>query len=130
MREALRRLRSRGFDGSSARTRWGAVAVRGDSMRPTLRPGDACLVRYGAVIRPGMIVVARLPGRPLGIKRASLHDEDGWWLESEDPRNGTDSATFGSVGEADVLGRVVLRYWPNPAWLGSGARPSPSRRWR
>jgi phage repressor protein C with HTH and peptisase S24 domain len=108
--------------------RWGAVAVAGDSMRPTLRPGDACLVRYGAAVRPGMVVVARLPGRPLGVKRASLHDEGGWWLESDDPLHGTDSATFGSVSDVDVLGRVVLRYWPRPAWLTAGDRPSASRK--
>ncbi|MDQ1673519.1 MAG: Peptidase S24-like, partial [Frankiaceae bacterium] len=40
--------------------RWGVVAVAGNSMRPTLRPGDACLVRYGAPIRSGDVVVARL----------------------------------------------------------------------
>jgi phage repressor protein C with HTH and peptisase S24 domain len=108
--------------------RWGAVAVAGDSMRPTLRPGDACLVQYGAAIRPGMVVVARLPNRPLGVKRASLHDGDGWWLESDDPLHGTDSATFGAVPDADVVGRVVLRYWPRPAWLATGDRPSPPRR--
>ena len=108
---------------------WGAVLVSGDSMRPTLRPGDACLVRYGARIEPGMVVVARLPARPLGIKRATLHDEaDGWWLESDDPLNGTDSATFGFVPESDVLGRVVLRYWPRPAWLSVGGLPFSARR--
>jgi phage repressor protein C with HTH and peptisase S24 domain len=98
--------------------RWGVVAVAGNSMRPTLRPGDACFVRYGAPIRSGDVVVARLPARPLGIKRAALHDGDGWWLSSDDPMQGTDSATFGSVDDADVLGRVLLRYWPEPAWLG------------
>jgi phage repressor protein C with HTH and peptisase S24 domain len=106
--------------------RCGVVAVAGNSMQPTLRPGDACLVRYGATIRPGDVVVAQLPARPLGIKRAALHDEDGWWLSSDDPGQGTDSATFGSVDDADVLGRVVLRYWPRPAWLGR-SRPSSSR---
>jgi phage repressor protein C with HTH and peptisase S24 domain len=107
---------------------WGAVLVSGDSMRPTLRPNDACLVRYGARIEPGMVVVAQLPGRPLGIKRAALHDDaDGWWLESDDPLNGTDSATFGFVPDAQVLGRVVLRYWPRPTWLGAGGRPSSAR---
>jgi hypothetical protein len=94
-------------------------------MRPTLRPGDACLVHYRASIRPGNVVVARLPARPLGIKRAALHDAQGWWLASDDPRNGTDSATFGSIPDDDVLGRVLLRYWPRPAWLGE--RSSRSR---
>lgn len=125
MRSALRALSGRVRDALGG---WGAVLVSGDSMRPTLRPGDACLVRYGARIEPGMVVVARLPARPLGIKRATLYDDaDGWWLESDDPLNGTDSATFGFVPDAAVLGRVVLRYWPRPAWLGSGGRPSSAR---
>lgn len=99
--------------------RFGIVAVAGDSMRPTLRPGDACLVHYGAPVREGHVVVARLPRRPLGIKRAALHDADGWFLVSDDPLNGTDSATFGSVPDSDVLGRVLLRYWPRPAWFAA-----------
>jgi phage repressor protein C with HTH and peptisase S24 domain len=94
------------------------VAVAGDSMRPTLRPGDLLLVCYGGVVATDDVVVARLPGRGLGVKRAALHDGDGWWLASDDPRYGTDSATFGSVAEEDVLGRVVARYWPRPAWFG------------
>src|SRR4051794_29447296 len=119
-----------GFVAVSARwlaTGFGIVAVSGDSMQPTLHPGDACLVRHGARIREGHVVVARLPDRPLGIKRAMLHDEDGWFLVSDDPRRGTDSATFGSVPDADVLGRVLLRYWPRPTWFGAD---DPARRRR
>jgi phage repressor protein C with HTH and peptisase S24 domain len=86
-------------------------------MAPTLRPGDACLVRYGTTVRPGVLVVARLPARPLGVKRAADHDLDGWWLSSDNPAAGTDSATFGRVADEDVLGRVVARYWPRPAWF-------------
>jgi phage repressor protein C with HTH and peptisase S24 domain len=105
--------------------RLGVIGVAGDSMRPTLRPGDACLVRYGSRIRPGDLVVARLPSRPLGVKRAALHDADGWWLASDDPLHGTDSAAFGSVRDEDVLGRVLLRYWPRPSRLrGAGAARS------
>jgi phage repressor protein C with HTH and peptisase S24 domain len=94
-------------------------------MLPTLAPGDACLVLYGCRIRAGDVVVARLPGRPLGVKRARLHDGDGWWLSSDNPREGTDSATFGSVRDEDVLGRVLLRYWPRPAWLSRRDRSCP-----
>jgi phage repressor protein C with HTH and peptisase S24 domain len=115
---ALRRWRS----GLRSRLPFGVVGVAGDSMRPTLRPGDACLVRYGTRIREGHVVVARLPDRPLGVKRAVLHDADGWYLVSDDPLHGTDSATFGSVPDADVLGRVLLRYWPRPAWFGADRR--------
>lgn len=87
-------------------------------MLPTLAPGDACLVRWGARPRAGDVVVARLPGRPLGIKRARFCDADGWWLASDNPLEGTDSATFGQVADAALLGRIVLRYSPRPAWVG------------
>jgi nickel-type superoxide dismutase maturation protease len=96
---------------------FGVVAVANESMLPTLHPGDACLVHYGARVKEGHVVVARLPQRPLGVKRAMLHDADGWFLGSDNPARGTDSATFGSVPDADVVGRVVLRYWPRPAWF-------------
>jgi hypothetical protein len=101
-----------------------AVWVRGDSMLPTLRDGDACLVRWGARPRAGDVVVARLPpdaagvARPLGVKRLALLDSSGeCWLRSDNVGVGTDSAAFGTVAPTDVLGRVVLRYWPRPAWV-------------
>jgi phage repressor protein C with HTH and peptisase S24 domain len=93
-------------------------------MLPTLRDGDACLVRWDGRARVGDVVVARLPAgaggvaRPLGVKRLALRDEAGLcWLRSDNVGAGTDSAAFGMVAAADVLGRVVLRYWPRPAWL-------------
>jgi phage repressor protein C with HTH and peptisase S24 domain len=94
------------------------VAVEGASMTPTLRPGDACLVLWGARARLGDVVVARLPDRGLGVKRVALIETDGSaWLRSDNIAAGTDSATFGAVAGADVLGRVVARYWPRPALI-------------
>ncbi|MFC4112580.1 S24 family peptidase [Nonomuraea zeae] len=90
------------------------VRVEGDSMRPALLPGDWLLVRRGAAVHPGDLVVARLPGDPgqLIVKRAQWHGADGWWLESDNQRAGgrRDSWDFGPVDE--IVGRVVLRYWP------------------
>jgi hypothetical protein len=64
----------------------------------------------------GDVVVARLPDRGLGVKRLAFADADGtWWLRSDNVGVGTDSATFGTVPSADVLGRVIVRYWPYPA---------------
>jgi nickel-type superoxide dismutase maturation protease len=88
------------------------VVVSGDSMRPTLCAGDLCLVAYGVRIRQGDVVVARLPGRPLGVKRAVRRTADGWWLEGDDPTASTDSRTFGALSDDAVLGRVLIRYWP------------------
>ncbi|MFC6081605.1 S24 family peptidase [Sphaerisporangium aureirubrum] len=92
------------------------VRVAGDSMLPVLRPGDRLLVRRRALIRPGDLVVARLPGNPsqLIVKRAVLRAEDGWWLESENQRapGRKDSWDFGAVPDAGIVGRVTLRYAP------------------
>jgi phage repressor protein C with HTH and peptisase S24 domain len=91
-------------------------------MAPTLRDGDACLVLWGAPPRVGDVVVARLPDRGLGVKRlAFVEAGGGWWLRSDNVGPGADSATFGTVPAADVLGRVVLRYWPRPALIRSDA---------
>lgn len=80
-------------------------------MAPVLLAGDFLLVRYGVPPRPGDIVVVRLPGRPLGVKRAIRRTADGWWVEG-DARESTDSRSFGPVPSEAVLGRVVWRYWP------------------
>jgi hypothetical protein len=54
------------------------------------------------------VVLARfrtLPDR-LVVKRAGQESDGGWWLVSDNPFAGGDSATH---GVADVRGRVVLR---------------------
>jgi nickel-type superoxide dismutase maturation protease len=102
-----------------------AVEVTGDSMLPALRPGDWLLVRPGARIEPGSVVVARHPHREdlLIVKRAARRENDGWWLESDNQRAAgrQDSWDFGTVPDALIVGRVVLRYWPRPSlrfWRG------------
>jgi SOS-response transcriptional repressor LexA len=92
--------------------RWRFARVEGPSMLPTLRPGDRILVREGPV-RAGDLVVARRDGVLL-VKRAVFREDGGWWLESDNQRapGRRDSWDFGAVPDRDVLGRVVLRYWP------------------
>jgi type IV secretory pathway protease TraF len=86
-------------------------------MRPGLREGDRVLVDHRRRPVPGDRVVATLPGRGLGVKRAverrtTALGEPGWWLVSDDPDHGTDSRVFGAVAESDVLAVVVIRIWP------------------
>jgi phage repressor protein C with HTH and peptisase S24 domain len=91
-----------------------AVLVRGPSMAPTLRHGDALLVRRGGrVTRPGDVVVARFRARPdlLGVKRAVRAAAGGWEVRGDNPLVTDDSRAY---GVADVVGRVVARYWPRP----------------
>ena len=93
-----------------------AVLVRGPSMAPTLRDGDALLVRRGARVRPGRVVVARFRSRPdlLVVKRAVHEQDGGWWVQGDNEFVADDSRAY---GVADVIGRVFLRYWPRPGRL-------------
>ena len=88
-------------------------------MLPTLRDGDRLLVRYGARVRPGALVVARFPDGTLGVKRAveqrrTSSGAAGWWLLSDNPDEGVDSRHRGPVAEDQVLAVVRLRVWPSP----------------
>jgi nickel-type superoxide dismutase maturation protease len=90
--------------------------VTGESMLPTLEPGDHVLVRPWGRVRAGDVVVARHPHRPdqMIVKRAVHRADDGWWLESDNQRAAgrQDSWDFDAVPDRLVLGRVVVRYRP------------------
>jgi phage repressor protein C with HTH and peptisase S24 domain len=99
--------------------RWGVARVRGASMLPTLRHGDRLLVRYGARMRPGELVVARFADGTVAVKRAvarrmTIDGTLGWWLLSDNPNEGIDSRHRGVVSADDVMARVVFRLWPAP----------------
>ena len=93
-----------------------AVLVRGPSMAPTLSDGDALLVLRGVRVRPGDVVVARFRARPglLVVKRAVRAQDGGWWIQGDNEFVADDSRAY---GVADVIGRVVARYWPRPGRL-------------
>ena len=93
-----------------------AVLVNGPSMVPALRSGDALLVRRGGPVRPQDIVVARFRARPelLVVKRAVREDGGGWWIEGDNALVEDDSRRY---GVADVIGRVLIRYYPRPGRL-------------
>ncbi|SCL39595.1 Peptidase S24-like [Micromonospora rhizosphaerae] len=97
------------------------VLVTGPSMAPTLRHGDAVLVRTGGrAVRPGDVVLAVFRSRPelLVVKRAVRPEEGGWWVRGDNDLVADDSRAY---GVADVRGRVVVRYWPRPGRV----RPRP-----
>jgi nickel-type superoxide dismutase maturation protease len=94
-----------------------AVLVKGPSMAPTLRAGDAVLVRRGGrAVRAGDVVIARFRARPdlLVVKRAVRATEGGWWVRGDNGLATDDSRAY---GVADVVGRAVVRYWPRPGRL-------------
>jgi phage repressor protein C with HTH and peptisase S24 domain len=89
--------------------------VREPSMAPTLRDGDAILVWRTGRIRPGQVVVVRFPENPgLFIKRAVRPVEGGWWVEGDNAQVSVDSRRY---GPAEVVGRVLLRWWPRLSWV-------------
>ena len=86
-------------------------------MLPTLRPGDRLLLSHRATPRPGAVVVARLSGGVVAVKRATERrptelGEPGWWLLSDNADEGSDSRQYGAVADDDVLAVVVMRIWP------------------
>ncbi|WP_045745792.1 S24/S26 family peptidase [Actinoplanes rectilineatus] len=89
-----------------------AVSVEGPSMVPALRHGDALVVLRTPRVRTGDIVVARFSGLPrLVVKRAVREQDGGWWVEGDNTFASDDSRVY---GPADVVGRVLFRYYPRP----------------
>jgi len=91
------------------------VAVTGDSMRPTLLPGDRLLV-VGRRLRPGALVAIRDPRDPerVLVKRVLAIDRDADSVDvaGDNAAASTDSRVFGPVPLGLVVGRVRWRYWP------------------
>lgn len=88
------------------------VEVHGDSMLPTLRPGERLLVVKARRSRPGQLVVVRDPratSRVL-VKRVTAVDGDKAHVTGDNAAATTDSAMFGPV---PVVARVVYRYHPS-----------------
>ncbi|MET9322515.1 nickel-type superoxide dismutase maturation protease [Streptomyces sp. NPDC003038] len=118
------------------RTPFEVVEVAGPSMVPTLVHGDRLVVRYGAAVRPGDVVVLRHPFQQdlLVVKRAVERRPGGWWVLGDNPYNETgDSTVFGPVPDELVLATAVLRFRPRAAdqcslrarlsWAVSALRP-------
>jgi phage repressor protein C with HTH and peptisase S24 domain len=93
--------------------RYFTARVSGPSMAPTLRSGDLVLVRRTTTAGPGDVVVGRFRTRPdlLVVKRVERAEAGGWWLISDNGFTSDDSRAY---GVADIVGRVIWRYWPAP----------------
>ncbi len=85
-------------------------------MSPALSDGDVVLVRFGAVVRAGDVVLVRWTARPgqLSVKRAVRQVGTAWWVLGDNPFGSTDSRCLGG---AEVEGVVVARLWPRPGRL-------------
>ncbi|AEW96470.1 MULTISPECIES: nickel-type superoxide dismutase maturation protease [Streptomycetaceae] len=106
-----------------ARLPYGVAEVTGPSMVPTLRHGDQLLVRYGAPVRAGDVVVLRHPLQQdlLIVKRAVERREGGWWVLGDNPFAESDSRLFGTVPDELVVAKALGRFRP-PRELGRSVR--------
>jgi len=101
------------------------VEIHGNSMAPTLLPGDWALATAAGRLRIGHVVVVEHPERPGHemVKRLTAGPGDlapdgrplgagEWWVEGDDPGQSTDSRHFGPVPRTSIIERVRLVYWP------------------
>jgi nickel-type superoxide dismutase maturation protease len=98
-----------------ARGRRRRLRVEGESMVPTVQPGQYVLYEPDATPAVGDVVVARHPSQSIDIvKRVGAIDSVGLVeLTSDNGSVGTDSRTFGRIEVGDVLGRVTISLeWP------------------
>jgi|SRR3954452_6710212 phage repressor protein C with HTH and peptisase S24 domain len=87
--------------------------VSGTSMQPTLHDGEVLLVRKGRRPRRGDIAIVVLAEREgVAVKRITDYREDGWWVERDNPAEGTDSWLVGAIPDGNVLAVAVARLWP------------------
>ncbi|WP_328391051.1 nickel-type superoxide dismutase maturation protease [Streptomyces sp. NBC_00400] len=93
---------------------FGLAEVYNPSMVPTLQPGDQLVVQYGAVVRPGDVVVLRHPFRQdlLIVKRVVRRRDGGWWVQGDNPFVENDSREFGVVPDELVIARAWVRVRP------------------
>jgi nickel-type superoxide dismutase maturation protease len=90
--------------------------VAGESMAPSIAPGERLLVNraayWFAAPRPGDLVVLRDPRHPdrLLLKRIEGAAGGGWLVAGDNRAASTDSRAFGPVGKELVVGKVWRRY--------------------
>lgn len=100
------------------------VAVEGESMAPTLHPGDFLVavrsgpIRRGALVvvehpdRSGYEMVKRLVGLPEDRVGGLTLGRDQFWLVGDQAGASTDSRSMGPFGRGSIRGVVRFRYWP------------------
>ena len=90
------------------------LVVEGDSMTPTMQPGDRVLAFGWRRPRRHELVAARDPRdhQRILVKRVAHTDEEGIHVIGDNPDASTDSRHFGPIPWPLVVGRVVYRYAP------------------
>lgn len=95
------------------------LEVTGESMTPTLQPGDRVLVVAGLGpfrprLRTGDLVAMADPREParVMVKRVAAVAGGSVEVRGDNAAASTDSRHFGPVARAAVVGRAVYRYHP------------------
>ncbi len=94
--------------------------VDGDSMTPTLSPGDRVLVDLWTYRSrppaPGELILLDGPGEIRMVKRVSPGRPPVGFFHvlGDNPDHSVDSRQFGPIPREAVQGRVFFRYWPLP----------------
>jgi nickel-type superoxide dismutase maturation protease len=92
--------------------------VEGNSMTPTLKPGDRVLVDLwtyrNRTPETGDLVLLQGPGPVKMVKRVSAVEPGGRSLHvlGDNPAESADSRHFGPFPREKVRGKVFFRYWP------------------
>lgn len=108
-----------------AARRFRRIEVTGESMVPTLEPGDRVVVFRGGRPRIGDIVACRDPRDPnrTMVKRVAAGDGQVYTVLGDNSDASTDSRHFGLIDANSIIGRLVFRYFPEGRagviWRGS-----------
>ncbi len=113
------------------------VRIQGESMIPTLAPGDVVLVWIGpgtaGRATVGSVVIARVPsengvGEELVVKRVAAIEATGdtnrWVIVGDNARASRDSHSYGPVPAARLVGVVWFRVYRTPGRVPSHAAGS------
>lgn len=116
------------------------VEVRGESMTPTLWPGDQALAvpsrrpALGHVVvvehptRAGLEIVKRVTGAPGDLAPdGRILGADEFWVAGDNPARSTDSRQHGTVRREQIKARIRVVYWP-PSRRGLVSSRPPSVR--
>jgi nickel-type superoxide dismutase maturation protease len=99
------------------------LEIVGESMCPTLEPGDRVLVVRFVPLRVGDLVALADPRQNdrIVVKRVAAIDRGRFTVLGENPRASTDSRHFGPVTRRAIAGRVVYRYAPpwRQGWMAN-----------
>jgi phage repressor protein C with HTH and peptisase S24 domain len=93
---------------------WLQLEVSGESMFPTLRPGDFVIGLRTSKFQPGQVVLLEDSNFRLVIKRLTKLEGANCWVEGDNPAQSIDSRQYGPISPTQLKAVIKFRYWPWP----------------